>query len=274
MPRAKTLRTVKLAMALLAALVVTLLRPVAASAAPLDGGPGGGCLNDRDCGICGWVCSSLRGNVCVPAREGDPGQCAGNGGCACPGQTCMSGACTPAPNPVCGCNGDCPAGEVCDQLLFTCHQASPAFCGQPYDGYDFGPPSSGPACGCNGICGGGDGGARICEAQGTSLPSLCASDLDCGACYQGYSCLDGICTPAGTAGWCTDTRDLMPTFPVQTRIDAGAGGDAGPGFGSTTGTGAKSSGCAAGGDGGNLSALAVLGAVILLKRRRATLATL
>ena len=270
MSRDRTLRTIKLVIAL----VIALCRPAAAGAAPLDGGPGGACLNDRDCGICGWVCSSLRGNVCVPAREGEPGQCAGNGGCACPGQICMSGACTPAPNTACSCNGDCPVGEVCDQLLFTCHEASPAFCGQPYDGYDFGPPSSGPACGCNGMCGG-DGGVHVCEAQATSLPSTCASDLDCGACYQGYQCLDNICTPAGTVGWCTGPRDLMPTFPAQTRIDAGPGEDGGSGStsGSTSGSGAKSGGCSTG-SGGGLGALAMLGALVLLKRRRATLPSL
>ncbi len=255
-----TLRTVQL-------LAAALLFPAAARAAPLDGGPGGACLNDADCGICGWVCSASRGNVCIPAREGDPGQCSGHGGCACPGQTCAGTACLPAPAPACGCNSDCPSGQVCDQLLFTCHPASPAFCGQPYDGYDFGPPSSGPACGCNGICGGSDGGTHVCEAQATSLPSLCVSDLDCGSCYQGYQCLGGICTPAGDAGWCTSTRDLMPTFPAQPRIDAGPNTDAGSGSGSTTGTGSKSGGCSTGG-GGSTAALAMLVLLLVVRRRR------
>jgi len=234
-------------------------------AAPPDGGPGGACLEDADCGVCGWVCSVSRGNICIPAREGDPGQCHGPRGCLCPGQTCTASICTPAANPACWCNGDCDGGQVCDQLLFTCHPPSALYCGQPYDGYAYGPQTTGPACGCNGICGGSSS-APVCEAQGSSIPPECSSDMDCGACYQGWLCLNGYCAPIGDAGWCSDSRDLSPSFtqvtgPTMPR-DGGTTADGG-----TASNEAKSSGCGtAGGDGP--AALALLSLVFFAGLRR------
>jgi len=222
-----------------------------------DGGPGGACLNDSDCGICGWVCSVARGNICVPAAEGDPGHCDTNPECPCPGQTCTASSCTPAPKPACWCNGDCPAGDVCDQLLFSCHPASPIYCGRAYDGYDYGPQTTGPACGCNGICGQ-SAGKLICEPQLSTLPPECSSDLDCGSCYQKLVCLEGVCTATSGAGWCTDSRDVSPPSLAPPEADAGDG------------TPTKSSGCSSGraSGAGLVLATGLLAARLLRRRKR------
>jgi hypothetical protein len=196
-----------------------LLSQVSRAATP-DGGPGGACVNDSDCGICGWVCSWPRGQICIPAMEGDPGHCTVDaGGCSCPGQSCSNAAiCAPAANPQCACNSDCPSGQICDQLLFTCHAQSAVSCGADYHGYDFGPVTTGPSCGCGYICSGGSEDPS-CQVQCFSFPPECSSDLDCGACNWNWICAPPPGAPAGTrvcmaasstVSWCNDARDVSP----------------------------------------------------------------
>jgi hypothetical protein len=186
-----------------------------------DGGPGGACLRDADCGICGWVCNWSRGRICVPSMEGDPGHCASDADCSCPGQACSNGTCSPPANPQCGCNSDCPAGQVCDQLLFTCHTQNAVSCGSaPYHGWDYGSVTTGPSCGCGFICAGGS--AAYCQTQCFFFPPECSSDMDCGACNWGWICApdrtaDGgtalkFCQPADGGGWCHDAKDASPVF--------------------------------------------------------------
>ncbi len=213
-----------------------------------DGGPGGACINDSDCGICGWVCSVARGNICIPGAEGDPGHCTIDAGCECPGQVCFGASCTPAAKPECWCNGDCPLDQICDQLLFICHSQSAVSCGarRDYHGYDYGPVSTGPSCGCNSNCGGGSA-AWSCQTQAFSFPPECSSDMDCGSCFQGWICTHApgqppglkFCNPTQGSGWCTDQRDVSPT----------TGGTSG---GSTGTTGGTSTGGTSADDGGTL----------------------
>jgi hypothetical protein len=224
-----------------------------------DGGPGGACTDDSDCGICGWVCSVARGNICIPGAEGDPGHCTIDAGCECPGQVCSGASCTPAAKPECWCNGDCPINKICDQLLFTCLAQSAISCGKSYHGYDFGPISTGPSCGCNSICGGGSD-APYCQTQAFWFPPECSSDMDCGSCYQGWVCTfepgfdSGLkfCNPTQSdLGWCTDQRDVSPTTGGAT-----SGSSSGTSGGATSGSGSGTSGSSTGGtsaeDGGTL----------------------
>ena len=185
-----------------------------------DGGPGGCCANDSDCLGCGWVCSWARGGYCIPSMEGDPGHCTKDSDCACVGQSCSGNHCSPAASPACRCNADCPSGQICDQLTFSCH-AQPTSCT-----YLFG------SCGCGFYCNADPG---VCVA-GSWLPPECASDLDCNVCETGNTCVLSpvglfMCTSSdGDGGWCAHSPGGGTT---------GGGGSTGgsPSSGSGGGTG-------------------------------------
>lgn len=227
-----------------------------------DGGPGGACLSDGDCGFCGWVCGQGRAldggeimaRICLPAMEGDPGTCGSDTDCLCAGQHCSASHCTPPAKPECACNGDCPDGQVCDQLLFTCHPQSTDSCGTDYHGYEYGPQSTGPACGCNSICTGNAQQQAICQPQQGWFPPECSSDMDCGACYQGWVCVLGsgpipglgACQNLRDAGWCSGPRDVSPSSSGGVSTGSSTGGTSlSTGTGST-GSGASSSGGSSG----------------------------
>lgn len=153
----------------------------------------GSCTKDLDCPGCGWVCSWSLGHICVPAMKGDPGWCSTDCDCACAGQTCLGNRCTPAPRPPCACNSDCPSGQVCDQLAFTCApQPQGASCDPNLPG----------ACGCGFHCQNGS-----CVPTPQAVPE-CLTDVDCNTCGTGSICaipdagFPAFCEPAFDGGWC------------------------------------------------------------------------
>ena len=230
----------------------------------IDGGPGGCCTNDSDCLGCGWVCSWARGGYCIPSMEGDPGHCVQDADCACSGQTCASNDhCTPAANPECACNSDCPSGQICDQLSFTC-KPQPSSCTLLFG-----------SCGCGFFCNAKPG---TCVAQGSYIPPECLGDLDCNVCETGSICVFNphspigqfTCVLPGDGGWCHHSLGGGTTGGAPT-----GGGSSGGTTGSSVGTdggasgpGAGGCGCRSAGPSGVASAALGLLAIAWLKRRR------
>ncbi len=200
------MRTATKGILCLAAVALVSLGPPQAALAQFQG-PGGPCQRDADCHACGWVCSIPRGNICIPSREGDPGSCAVDADCACAGQSCDAGHCDPAPHLQCVCNSDCPCGQICDQLLWTCHAQPEQGTACISDEQD----STG-ACGCGFHCNSSVGPCYSMHGGPAVVPE-CLSDIDCDVCETGMICvspppdsglpvLDRQCRPGFAGGWC------------------------------------------------------------------------
>jgi hypothetical protein len=216
----------------------------------LDGGHGGTCTRDIECGACGWICSAPRGRLCIPAFEGDPGSCIVDADCACAGQTCSGGHCAPLAHPECRCDSDCPFGSHCNQLVFAC-QTSP--CDNVGYGIQY-------ANGC----------------QNPYFPPECTDDIECSVSLSGTTCVpseDGGFPPPGCGGhtsgaWCRDTLDSGR--PLTAASDGGA--DSGALVGNQDLAG-RSCGCSYSAAGGTFPA--ALGGLLALlslhrKHRRVT----
>jgi MYXO-CTERM domain-containing protein len=238
-----------------------------------DGGPGPGscCTNDIDCLGCGWVCSWPRGHFCIPSMEGDPGWCSQDSDCACAGQVCSGTHCTPAANPQCICNSDCPEGLVCNQFTFTClPQPTPGTlsCTEYYG-----------ICGCGFQCGAGTNGP--CQAQGDLFPPECASDVDCNVCETGKVCVFNPASPTGQftcstayfdAGWCLHSLGGSSTGGGSAGSTSGGSSTGGEmGDGGKPDGGSSAGGCSCGGTrpaGSEPLALLALGLLLVARGQR------
>jgi hypothetical protein len=160
------LRTLSMALAVALASGVSL----SARAQFLADGGSLPCVQDSDCGGCGWACSIFSG-TCEPAT-GTFGSCNSNAGCACAGQTCAGTRgdagqyCLPTFQIQCICDSDCTSigGGICDETTHACHPR-PTAC--EYFG------ECGCGCDCNldagqCVCG---SGVNSCETA-VCLPNL------------------------------------------------------------------------------------------------------
>jgi hypothetical protein len=164
--------------------------------------------------------SGCAGNTC--GSNGKCGAAAGDGPCtpldgatACQSGVCgPSGLCVPAGAGGCGLDGDCPAGQFCNAVTFTCEARLPAGAPLPSDRLHSGRCSDSLA-------------AAVCsDGRCNPATDTCALAVTA-ACASAADCVANVCNSGGTCGFLPGTgactADNAATVCASGRCSASAG---------------------------------------------------